>query len=210
MSYTQAGGETETQGSGHDIEVPVEAAAKVKEIPVEVLGQAMTVVSDDSTQVTGEDGDKAVQGIELPKGVDSLMKANEVPNLLPMTGQLPVNTLPNVQELTTKLPTPAVPALAEEQSFVGELPLIGGGLLALVPDVQGVTGERSLPAPPVTTPALPTLPVATPALPVIPPLVPLASTRAVPAPALPDLPADVPALSGLDTGKAFSLITGVL
>ncbi|SMD09247.1 beta strand repeat-containing protein [Lentzea albidocapillata] len=214
-SYTQAGGETLTEGSGpltaRDMHVPVEAAAKLARIPVEVVGQATTLGTSDDTQLTGEDTDgtlRATQlkGLELPKGVDSLMKANEVPAFHGLDSKLPINQLPNPSDLTGltgQLPTPALPGVAQERS---SLPL-NGGTGSITPNVQGLplgqlldaakglvpagaTG-RSLPSLPVTAPALP-LPVQLPALP---------TERSLPA-----LPVDGPAsLSGLSLNPTQGL-----
>ena len=186
-SYTQAGGETLTEGSGplsaRDMNVPVEAAAKVARIPVEVVGQATTLGTSDDTQLTGDDDGtlRATQlkGLELPKGVDSLLKANEVPAFHGLDSKLPVNQFPNPADLAAlagHLPTPALPGVAQERSA---LPL-NGGTGAVTPNVQGLplgqllgatkglvpagAGERSLPSLPVTAPALP-VPVQLPALP---------------------------------------------
>ncbi|MET9226859.1 chaplin family protein [Lentzea sp. NPDC003310] len=209
-SYTQAGGETLTEGSGpltaRDMHVPVEAAAKFARIPVEVVGQATTLGTSDDTQLTGEETAgvlRATQlkGLELPKGVDSLLKANEVPafnGINGLDGKLPVNQFPNPADLAAmagQLPTPALPGVAQERTA---LP-VNGGLASLSPNVQGLplgqlldgakdlvpagATERSLPSLPVTAPALP-VPVQLPALP---------TERS-----LPTLPVDGPAsISGL-------------
>ena len=146
-SHTQAGGEMLTEGSGpltaREMTVPVEAAAKVARIPVEVVGQATTLGTSDDTQLTGEDAGtlRAAQlkGLELPKGVDSLLKANEVPAFHGLDSKLPVNQLPNPADLaalTGQLPTPALPAVAQERSA---LPVNGG--------TGGPHAERPGPAP---------------------------------------------------------------
>ncbi|MDX3657716.1 chaplin family protein [Streptomyces sp. ID05-26A] len=220
-SYTKAGGEMLTEGSGpltaREMTVPVEAAAKVARIPVEVVGQATTLGTSDDTQLTGEDTDgtlRATQlkGLELPKGVDSLLKANEVPafhgidGVNGLDGKLPVNQLPNPADLaalTGQLPTPALPGVAQERSA---LP-INGGTGSITPNVQGLplgqlldaakdlvpagATERSLPSLPVTAPALP-VPVQLPALP---------TERSLPA-----LPVDGPAsISGLNLNPTQGL-----
>ena len=213
-SHTQAGGEMLTEGSGpltaREMTVPVEAAAKVARIPVEVVGQATTLGTSDDTQLTGEDAGtlRAAQlkGLELPKGVDSLLKANEVPAFHGLDSKLPVNQLPNPADLaalTGQLPTPALPAVAQERSA---LP-VNGGTAGLTPNVQGLplgqvldaakglipagATERSLPSLPVTAPALP-VPVQLPALP---------TERS-----LPTLPVDGPAsLSGLNLNPTQGL-----
>ncbi|SFR17510.1 Small secreted domain [Lentzea waywayandensis] len=214
-SYTQAGGEMLTEGSGplsaREMTVPVEAAAKVARIPVEVVGQATTLGTSDDTQLTGEDTDgtlRAAQlkGLELPKGVDSLLKANEVPTFHGLDSKLPVNQLPNPADLAAlagQLPTPALPAVAQERSA---LP-VNGGTAGLTPNVQGLplgqvleaakglipagATERSLPSLPITAPALP-VPVQLPALP---------TERS-----LPTLPVDGPAsLSGLNLNPTQGL-----
>ncbi|MDX8144183.1 chaplin family protein [Lentzea sp. BCCO 10_0061] len=213
-SYTSAGGEMLTEGSGpltaREMTVPVEAAAKVARIPVEVVGQATTLGTSDDTQLTGEDAGtlRAAQlkGLELPKGVDSLLKANEVPAFHGLDSKLPVNQLPNPADLaalTGQLPTSALPAVAQERSA---LP-VNGGAASLSPNVQGLplgqlldaakglvpagATERSLPSLPVTAPALP-VPVQLPALP---------TERS-----LPTLPVDGPAsLSGLNLNPTQGL-----
>ncbi|RDI18897.1 beta strand repeat-containing protein [Lentzea flaviverrucosa] len=120
-SYTQAGGETLTEGSGpltaRDMHVPVEAAARLARIPVEVVGQATTLGTSDDTQLTGEDTDgtlRATQlkGLELPKGVDSLMKANQIPTFHGLDSKLPINQLPNPADLAAlagQLPIQGLP-----------------------------------------------------------------------------------------------------
>ncbi|GLY48293.1 chaplin family protein [Lentzea sp. NBRC 102530] len=214
-SYTQAGGEMLTEGSGpltaREMTVPVEAAAKVARIPVEVVGQATTLGQSDDTQLTGEDTDgtlRAAQlkGLELPKGVDSLLKANQVPTFHGLDSKLPVNQFPNPADLTAMagtLPVPALPGVAQERTA---LP-VNGGLASLSPNVQGLplgqlldgakdlvpagATERSLPSLPVTAPALP-VPVQLPALP---------TERS-----LPTLPVDGPAsLSGLNLNPTQGL-----
>lgn len=213
-SYTQAGGVMETEGNGpltaREMTVPVEAAAKFARVPVEVLGQATTAGTSDDTQLTGEDQGtlRATQlkGLELPKGVDSLAKATEVPSLDGL-GQLPVNNVPNPADLaalTGQLPTPALPAVAQERT---ELPAGPGGVANVTPNVQGLplgqvleaakgllpgaATQRSLPSLPVTAPALP-VPVQLPALP---------TERS-----LPGLPLDGPAsISGLNLNPTQGL-----
>ncbi|WP_086666970.1 beta strand repeat-containing protein [Lentzea kentuckyensis] len=222
-SNTEAGGEMLTEGSGpltaREMTVPVEAAAKVARIPVEVVGQATTLGTSDDTQLTGEDEAgtlRAAQlkGLELPKGVDSLLKANEVPafhgiDSIKGIDQLPVNTLPNPSDLAAmagQLPTPALPGVAQERSA---LPL-NGGTAGITPNVQGLplgqvleaakglipagAAERSLPA-------VPSLPVTAPALPVPVQLPALPTERSLPA-----LPLDGPAsLSGLNLNPTQGL-----
>ncbi|MEU0880125.1 chaplin family protein [Lentzea sp. NPDC005914] len=228
-SNTVAGGNMVTEGSGpltaREMTVPVEAAANVARIPVEVLGQATTTGTSLDTQSTGEQEGtlRATQlkGIHLPKGVDSLMKADEVPAFHGID-QLPVNTLPSPSGLTAlagqlptpelpvgqlpaagQLPTPELPALAQERS---NLPL-NGGTAGITPNVQGLplgqvlaaaqgllpgaAAERSLPSLPFTAPALP-VPVQLPALP---------TERSLPA-----LPLDGPAsISGLNLNPTQGL-----
>ncbi|WP_330271825.1 chaplin family protein [Lentzea sp. NBC_00516] len=213
-SHTQAGGEMLTEGSGpltaREMTVPVEAAAKVARIPVEVVGQATTLGTSDDTQLTGEDAGtlRAAQlkGLELPKGVDSLLKANEVPAFHGLDSKLPVNQLPNPADLAAlagQLPVGSLPGVAQERSA---LP-VNGGTAGLTPNVQGLplgqvldaakglipagATERSLPSLPVTAPALP-VPVQLPALP---------TERS-----LPTLPVDGPAsLSGLNLNPTQGL-----
>ncbi|MEU3649910.1 chaplin family protein [Lentzea sp. NPDC034063] len=213
-SHTQAGGEMLTEGSGpltaREMTVPVEAAAKVARIPVEVVGQATTLGTSDDTQLTGEDAGtlRAAQlkGLELPKGVDSLMKANEVPAFHGLDSKLPVNQFPNPADLAAmagQLPIGSLPGVAQERSA---LP-VNGGVASLSPNVQGLpigqlldgakdlvpatATERSLPSLPVTAPALP-VPVQLPALP---------TERS-----LPTLPVDGPAsLSGLNLNPTQGL-----
>lgn len=219
VSNTEAGGDMFTEGSGplsaREMTVPVEAVANLRRIPVEVLGQALTTGTSDDTQLTGEDAGtlRATQlkGLELPKGIDGLLKANEVPafhgiDSIKGIDQLPVNTLPNPADLAAmagQLPTPALPGVAQERSA---LP-INGGTAGLTPNVQGLplgqvleaakglipagATERSLPSLPVTAPALP-VPVQLPALP---------TERSLPA-----LPLDGPAsLSGLNLNPTQGL-----
>ncbi|MFE2752425.1 hypothetical protein ACFXGA_10545 [Actinosynnema sp. NPDC059335] len=90
-SKSQSGGVTTTSGRGpvtaHDIETPTEAFARVFGIPVDVLGTATTNAQDHNDVRTGDDqGDPtretdATRGIQLPAGVDSLLRATELPNL---------------------------------------------------------------------------------------------------------------------------------
>lgn len=220
-SYTKAGGEMLTEGSGpltaREMTVPVEAAVKLARIPVEVLGQATTLGTSDDTQLTGEDTDgtlRATQlkGLELPKGVDSLMKANEVPafhgidGLNGLDGKLPVNQLPNPADLTAmagQLPTPALPGVAQERSA---LP-INGGTGSITPNVQGLPLGQLLDAAQGLVPAgatgrsLPSLPFTAPALPVPVQLPALPTERS-----LPGLPVDGPAsLSGLNLNPTQGL-----
>ncbi|GGU20336.1 beta strand repeat-containing protein [Lentzea flava] len=213
-SHTQAGGNMFTEGSGplsaREMTVPAEVAAYVRRIPIEVIGQATTAGTSDDTQLTGEDEGTLraakLKGIELPKGVDSLLKANEVPAFHGID-QLPVNTLPSPEGLTAlagQLPTPALPGVAQERT---ELPTGPGGVANVNPNVQGLplgqvleatkgllpgaAAERSLPSLPVTAPALP-VPVQLPGLP---------TERSLPA-----LPLDGPAsLSGLNLNPTQGL-----
>jgi hypothetical protein len=238
VSHTQAGGAMETDGSGplsaREMTVPVEAAASVARIPVEVLGQAITSGTDDDTQLTGEDTGTVrasqLKGIQLPKGVDSLLKADEVPAFHGI-GHLPVNTLPNPAGLTAmagQLPTPALPGVAHERTA---LPTGPGGVANVSPNVQGLplgqvlnvakgllpgaAAERSLPSLPVTAPALP-VPVQLPALPTersLPSLPFTAPALPVQVPALPTerslpgLPMDGPAsISGLNLNPTQGLV----
>lgn len=216
VSYTQAGGDMETEGNGplaaREMTVPVEAAAKVARIPVEVVGQATTLGTSDDTQITGEDQGtlRATQlkGLELPKGVDSLLKADEVPafhgidklpvntppnpaDLAAMAGQLPTPELPSVGQLPTELP-----ALAQERT---ELPAGPGGVASVTPNVQGLplgqvldAAKGLLPALPTerSLPTVPSLPFTAPALPVPVQLPALPTERSLPSlPALPLVPA---------------------
>ncbi|TWP52887.1 DUF320 domain-containing protein [Lentzea tibetensis] len=233
VSYTQAGGDMQTAGNGpltaREITVPAEAAAKVKEVPAEVLGQATTTVSDDNTQITGEETDAVrsanLKGIELPKGVDHLAPANQVPNLDSLK-KLPVNQLPDPAQaasLAGQLPTQGLPVgLPQERT---EVP-VAGSLANLNPNVNGislpklpavptqalpldaVTGlvggqARSMPTLP-NVPVLPSLPVTAPALPVTAPALPVATERSLPA--TPKLPLGGPAsLSGLQLNPAGDL-----
>ena len=247
VSNTQAGGEMLTEGSGpltaREMTVPVEAAAYLRRIPVEVLGQATTLGTSDDTQLTGEDAGtlRATQlkGIQLPKGVDSLMKADEVPAFHGID-QLPVNSLPNPADLaalTGQLPTPALPAVAQERT---ELPAGPGGVASVTPNVQGLplgqvletakgllpgaAAERSLPSLPFAVPALP-VPVQLPALPTERslPALPLdgpaslsglslnpAQGLAPQERALPQLPVNAPALAMIDPANVFERVTGSL
>ncbi|MGW4208101.1 beta strand repeat-containing protein [Lentzea sp. NPDC004789] len=226
VSHTQAGGNMETVGSGplsaREMTVPAEVAANVARIPVEVLGQATTAGTDNDTQLTGEEAPSALRatqlkGIQLPKGVDSLMKADEVPAFHGLD-KLPVNALPNPADLaamTGQLPTPALPALAQERA---ELPTGPGGVANVNPNVQGLplgqvleaakgllpgaAAERSLPGVPALPllPALPALPTerSLPGVPALPLLPALPTERSLPslpltAPALP-VPVQLPAL----------------
>ncbi|MEV6716439.1 chaplin family protein [Lentzea sp. NPDC051208] len=139
-SNTEAGGETLTEGSGpltaRDMHVPAEAAAKFARIPVEVVGQATTLGTSDDTQLTGEDTDgtlRATQlkGLELPKGVDSLLKANQVPTFHGLDSKLPINQIPNPADLA---------------ALVGQLPIQGLPTSGL--PIQGLT--KGLPTKGVT------------------------------------------------------------
>jgi len=222
---SKAGGKTTTAGNGdavtaNDVPVPVEAAAQVYDIPVEVLGQATALVHTTTTQTTGEEADgarsnEAPRGIDLPASVDRLLGASEIPSLtnlsrLPVGSEtvstLPVNHIPDTDQLTSLgLPTSGLglpstaPALEEERSFGGTLPLVGGfgstpvirGLLPLAP------AGRSLPT-------LPTAPIAVPALPVVVPVAPVAQPRSLDTPTRTALP--TASLSGVKlntTGDAL-------
>ncbi len=237
VSNTEAGGNMFTEGSGplsaREMTVPVEAAANVARVPVEVVGQAVTTGTTEDTQSTGEDVGtlRATQlkGIQLPKGVDSLMKADEVPAFHGID-QLPVNTLPNPAALTAmagQLPTPQLPAvgqlpaLAQERSNIP----VNGGTAGITPNVQGLplgqvleaakgllpgaAAERSLPSLPAlpllpalpTERSLPSLPFTAPALPVPVQLPALPTERS-----LPGLPLDGPAsISGLNLNPTQGL-----
>ncbi|MFD9702737.1 beta strand repeat-containing protein [Lentzea sp. NPDC059081] len=210
VSHTQAGGEMLTDGSGpltaREMTVPVEAAAKLARVPVEVVGQATTLGTSDDTQLTGEDTGtlRATQlkGIQLPKGVDSLMKADEVPAFHGLGG-LPVNTLPNPAELTAL--TGQLPGAAQERSA---LPL-NGGTAGITPNVQGLplgqvldVTQGLVPAGATSRslPTMPSLPVTAPALPVQVPGLP--TERSLPA-----LPVDGPAsVSGLNLNPTQGLV----
>ncbi|SDP91062.1 beta strand repeat-containing protein [Lentzea jiangxiensis] len=161
-SHTKAGGEMITEGSGpltaRETTVPVGAAAKLARIPVEVLGQAIIEGVDHDEQRTGEDTGTLratrLKGIQLPKGIDSLMKVDEVPafhgldklpvnqlpnpaDLLAMTNQLPIPALPGqlpIPALPGQLPAPALPGLAKQRAA---LPL-NGGTAGITPNVQGL------------------------------------------------------------------------
>ncbi|WP_143036222.1 beta strand repeat-containing protein [Lentzea fradiae] len=144
ISHTEAGGDMVTEGSGpltaREMTVPVETTFKLARIPIEILGQATTAGFDRDVQLTGEDDGtrRATQlkGIQLPKGVDDLMKANEVPALngLPVGGLLtglPLNPL----ALAGKLPLPGLPGAGKEQRTT--LPL-NGGAAGITPNVEGL------------------------------------------------------------------------
>ncbi|HUQ60073.1 hypothetical protein [Lentzea sp.] len=166
-SHTEAGGDMATKGSGpltaRETTVPVEPAAKLARVPVEVVGQAVTTGVDDDTQLNGEDEGtlraSQLKGIQLPKGVDSLMKADEIPAFHGLD-KLPLNLLPNTAGLTGvtgKLPLPALPGSAKQQR--ASLPL-NGGTAGITPNVQGLplgqvleTVKRLVPA---GVPQLPT------------------------------------------------------
>ncbi len=226
-SNTVAGGEMLTEGSGpltaREMTVPVEAAANVARIPVEVVGQAITTGTSDDTQLTGEDAGtlRATQlkGIELPKGIDKLMGATEVPAFNGVdslsASSLPVNALPSTEGLTAmagQLPLgslPAAPALpiAQERS---NLPLGPNGVASVTPNVQGLPVSGLLEAAKGLVPAgatqrsLPSLPVALPALPSLPIGLPVPTERALPAvPAVPAVPADI---SGLNLNPTSGLV----
>ncbi|NGY61876.1 DUF320 domain-containing protein [Lentzea sp. NEAU-D13] len=220
VSNTEAGGDMFTEGSGplsaREMTVPVEAVANLRRIPVEVLGQAITTGTSDDSQLTGEDTGtlraSQLKGLELPKGVDGLLKANEIPafhgiDSIKGIDQLPVNTLPNPADLAAmagQLPTPALPGVAQERSA---LP-INGGTAGITPNVQGLplgqvldAAQGLLPALPAerSLPAVPSLPVTAPALPVQLPALP--TERSLPA-----LPLDGPAsLSGLNLNPTQGL-----
>jgi hypothetical protein len=227
-----AGGDTQTTGNGgaltsHDIPVPVEAAAQVYDVPVEVLGEATALVYTKTTQSTGEEADAAkatdvARGVELPAGVDSLLGANEVPSLsnlnrLPVGAEM-LSTLPLNQLTELDLPTQELPAVdglglpatggldlptkdlglgLEEERSFGGTLPLVGGNLGFTPVVQGI-----LPLAPAgrSLPTLPAAPVALPTLPVVVPVVPVAQPRALGTPALPALPS--PSLSGLKLDAA--------
>ncbi len=237
VSHTEAGGDMTTDGSGpltaRETTVPVEGAAKLARVPVEVVGQATTLGTSDDAQLTGEDEGgtlRATQlkGIQLPKGVDSLMKANELP-VFHGLDKLPLNALPNpagLTGLTGQLPIQGLPGLAQKRS---SLPL-NGGTAGITPNVQGLplgqvletakrlvpTGagklplgatKRSLPSVPSVSsvpslpsvPSVPSLPVTAPALPVQVPGLP--TERSLPA-----LPVDGPAsVSGLNLNPTQGL-----
>ncbi|MEU5690629.1 hypothetical protein [Actinosynnema sp. NPDC020468] len=113
-ALTSAGGKATTTGdhalSGSVIEAPIESAVRAYDIPAEIAGQALTTVTDDNTQLTGEEASATnARGIELPGGVDHLLPATGVPALGGLT-KLP------------KLP------VAQDRSFKGQLPLVGDGL----------------------------------------------------------------------------------
>ncbi|MFE9744310.1 beta strand repeat-containing protein [Saccharothrix saharensis] len=90
-STSQSGGKTTTSGRGpvstHDLEVPTEAFARLFGVPVDVLGTATANAQDRNDVRTGDDkGDDtrvtdASRGIQLPAGVDSLLRVTELPNL---------------------------------------------------------------------------------------------------------------------------------
>jgi hypothetical protein len=221
---SESGGATETSGNGsltaHDISAPVEAAAQVYDVPVEVVGEATAETTDATSQLTGDDAAAvraadaadAVRGIDLPVGVDSLMGATDVPSLTNLANlpsfnslnKLPVNQLGDPTQLANpsslaQLPvqTPDASALLpteDERSFGGELPLSNGSF-GINPIISGLLpldpSARSLPA-------LPAAPIALPALPLVVPFAPVAQPRGL-APSVPALPA-LPALSGLPLG----------
>ncbi|WP_434452019.1 chaplin family protein [Lentzea sp. E54] len=151
-SHTEAGGDMVTDGSGpltaREMTVPVETAFELARIPVEVVGQATTLGTSDDTQLTGEDEGtlRATQlkGLELPKGVDSLMKANEVPafhglNTLPLNqlplGKLPIGQLPIGQLPVGQLPVGQLPV---GQLPIGQLPV---NKLTSPTGLKSVTGQ---------------------------------------------------------------------
>ncbi|MEO6086988.1 MAG: hypothetical protein ABIQ18_28140 [Umezawaea sp.] len=236
-----AGGDTNTEGNGgaltaHDIPVPVEAAAQVYDVPVEVLGEATALVKTKTTQSTGEEADAVraadvARGVDLPVGVDSLLGATQVPSLtnlnrLPigseMLSTLPLNQLPGTDQLggldlptqdlalpTSGLDLPATDDLGlglEEERSFGGTLPLVGGNLGFTPVIQGI-----LPLAPAgrSLPTLPAAPVALPTLPVVVPVVPVAQPRSLGTPALPALP--TAGLSGLKldaTGDALKSVNG--
>jgi hypothetical protein len=231
VSYTRAGGLMETEGSGpltaREMTVPVEAVANVRRIAIEVLGQALTQGTSDDTQITGEEEGtlraSQLKGIQLHKGVDSLMKANEVPafhriNQLPVNnlpspegltglagqlpvGQLPASQLPVLGQLpvsklpTTKLPTTklAAPKLPSIAQERSALP-VNGGVANVTPNVQGLPLGQVLEAAQALVPAGATG-RSLPSLPVTAPALPVpVQLPALPTErSLPALPLDGPA-----------------
>ncbi|MEV6240290.1 chaplin family protein [Lentzea sp. NPDC051838] len=225
-SFTKAGGLMETDGSGpltaREMTVPVEAAAAVIYVPIEVLGQATTAGANEDVQETGEQQGgtlRATQlkGLELPKGVDSLMKADEVPAFHGID-KLPVNALPSpegLQAMAGQLPTPQLPAVGELPSLPTErsnVPL-NGGTAGITPNVQGLPLGQVLeaakgllpagvPAAERSLPSVPSLPFTAPALPVPVQLPALPTERSLPA-----LPLDGPAsLSGVNLNPTQGLV----
>ncbi len=102
-STSQSGGVTTTEGRGpvsaQDLEVPTEAFARLVGVPVDVVGTATATAQDRNDVRTGDDrGDdtrvtEASQGIQLPAGVDSLLRVTELPNL-GLVGRLSQYTVP--------------------------------------------------------------------------------------------------------------------
>lgn len=239
---SKAGGTTETAGNGsalnaRDIHAPAEIAAQVYDIPVEVLGEATALVYTQTTQITGEEADatraaEVARGIDLPVSVDSLLGANEVPNLsnlnrLPvgaeMLSTLPVNQLPSTDQPTKRdLPTqglglPAtnnlhLPVTGDLNLPATDNPRLGleersfGGTLPLGGGNFGFTPviQGVLPLAPAgrTLPTVPAAPVALPPLPVVLPVVPVAQPRALGTPALP-----TPSLNGLKLDATGDTLT---
>jgi hypothetical protein len=217
------GGNTETAGNGsalnaRDIHAPAEIAAQVYDIPVEVLDEATALVYTQTTQITGEEADatraaEVARGIDLPVSVDSLLGANEVPNLsnlnrLPVGAEvlstLPVNQLPSTDQPTKRdLPTQGLDLPATNSLH---LPMTGDLNLPATDNLRlGLKEERSfggtlplgggnfgftpviqgvLPLAPAGR-TLPTVPAAPVALPTLPVVLPVAQPRALGTPALP-------------------------
>ncbi|ANZ37146.1 hypothetical protein BBK82_14800 [Lentzea guizhouensis] len=132
-SDTQAGGDMDTEGvgplAGREMTVPAEAAASVRRIPVELVGQAFTGGTSDDTQLTGEDEGtlraSQLKGIQLPKGIDKLMGATEVPGFqgVPSFRNLPINGLPSIGGLTGLAGQLPIGKLPVGQLPVGQLPI---------------------------------------------------------------------------------------
>ncbi|SEP70710.1 Small secreted domain [Lentzea xinjiangensis] len=185
VSHTEAGGDMATNGSGpssaREMTVPVEGVAKFARVPVEVVGQATTLGTSDDAQLTGEEEPGAIRasqlkGLELPKGVDRLLKANEVPALNGLD-KLPINTLPNPAALTGmagQLPLSGLPisGLPTSGLPLSGLPVKGlptKGLPTQALSVKGLSTQalptKGLPTKGLPTKGLPTKGVPTKGLP---------------------------------------------
>ncbi|WP_367133948.1 beta strand repeat-containing protein [Saccharothrix sp. HUAS TT1] len=102
-SQSQSGGVTTTSGRGavsaHDFEAPTEAFARVFGIPLDVVGTATANAHDRNDVRTGDDqGDDqratdATRGIQLPAGIDSLLRVTELPSW-GILRQLPAHRAP--------------------------------------------------------------------------------------------------------------------
>ncbi|MFD0205359.1 MULTISPECIES: chaplin family protein [Saccharothrix] len=181
-STSQSGGVTTTDGSGavsaHDVELPTEAFARLFGVPIDVVGTATANAQDRNDVRTGDDrGDdtkvtEANRGIQLPAGVDSLLRATELPSLgllsrlsqytvplgtpgiddlrgLPIQGltQLP---MPGGALLSRAVPKPEAPKLPKPDMIVGALPTVVNGPVwalsqAKPPRVVGALSQAELP-----------------------------------------------------------------